>query len=142
MLLGGENAIFRVMLIALLFLSISFLAACSNSVGASASHDEKPFFEKDSSTEMVPVNAGNALAVLGTNSDLAKVNERPQMQVSLNYEFSMGQHEVTCGEFNELMKTFSGLELECDHDSLPATNLTFYDAVQKVHRNSPFSHQY
>ena len=129
MLLGGENAIFRVMLIALLFLSISFLAACSNSVGASASHDEKPFFEKDSSTEMVHVNAGNALAVLGTNSDLAKVNERPQMQVSLNYGFSMGRHEVTCGEFNELMKTFSGLELECGHDSLPATNLTFYDAV-------------
>ena len=84
---------------------------------------------EDSLAGMVRVDASNASVLLGTNDEFAKVNERPQMQVSLDYVFSMGSHEVTCKEFNSLMKPKTGLVVDCPSDSFPATNLTYYDAV-------------
>ena len=66
---------------------------------------------------------------LGTNDASAKANERPQMYVELNYEFSIGRHEVQCDEFNALMKSATGLSLNCASEKNPATDLTYYDAV-------------
>ena len=74
------------------------------------------------------VNATGSLIALGTD-DKARAIDRPMMQVKLEYDYFMGRHEVTCGEFNLLMKNATGLLLECEGDSLPATNLTYYDAV-------------
>ena len=117
------------MLVALLLLFIAFLGGCSNSVNYSSEKESQLEIGLDSLEGMVRVKTGESVVRLGTNDELAKVNERPQMQVMLNYEFMMGEHEVTCGEFNDLMRKSIGLALECDGDSFPATNLTYYDAV-------------
>ena len=124
-----QNCYFRVMLVALLLLFIAFLGGCSNSVNYSSEKESQLEIGLDSLEGMVRVKTGESVVRLGTNDELAKVNERPQMQVMLNYEFMMGEHEVTCGEFNDLMRKSIGLALECDGDSFPATNLTYYDAV-------------
>jgi Uncharacterized conserved protein len=84
-------------------------------------------------TESLPgmerMNVRNRFVTLGTNDVAAKTDERPQMKVTLNYDFLFGKSEVTCGEFNSFMKSATGLSLKCEQDSLPATDITYYDAV-------------
>jgi uncharacterized protein (TIGR02171 family) len=79
--------------------------------------------------EMLQIKSSNQLVSLGTNDLIAKAIERPLMQVRFDYDFSIGRHEVTCGEFNKLMDSTTGLALQCASENLPATDLTFYDAV-------------
>lgn len=119
-----RKSIYEILLTAVFFVVVS----CSNSVGVD-SGDAVAMLSGDSLSGMVRVNAGRAVAVLGTDDSQARANERPKMRVRLNYEFSMGMHEVTCGEFNGLMSSATGLTLDCAGDSLPATNLTYYDAA-------------
>ena len=74
--------------------------------------------------------ASNGLLVeLGTNIAEARVNERPAMKAKFSYDFYLSRHETTCAEFNGLMKMATGLALDCESDSLPVTNVTYYDAV-------------
>ncbi|WP_297945357.1 SUMF1/EgtB/PvdO family nonheme iron enzyme [uncultured Fibrobacter sp.] len=49
-----------------------------------------------------------------------KVNLAEKMDITLTYEFLIGIHEVTCGEYGDL---------SCAGDSLPVANITFFDAV-------------
>ena len=83
--------------------------------------------EEDSLAGMLRIKAVGETVLLGTNEVTAKVNERPSMKARFDYDFSMGRTEVTCAEFNDLM-TAKGLSLSCDA-SVPATNITYYDAV-------------
>ena len=46
------------------------------------------------------IRSAGKYAEMGTNSKSAKANERPQMDVKFSYDFQIGKHEVTCGEFN------------------------------------------
>ena len=56
--------------------------------------------------------------------------ERSQVKVTFDYDFSIGKHEVTCSEFNRVAKKGGmKLKLDCPEDSLPASGMTFYDAV-------------
>jgi len=71
----------------------------------------------------VLIRSAGKSTLLGTNASASTVQERPEMKVEFDYDFSIGKHEVTCGEFNDIM------ELDCENDSLPATNLTYYDAA-------------
>ena len=105
------------------------VCSCSNSVGVSA--EKKPLVDVSTDTlaGMQRVQTLKSVTVLGTLDSKAKVNERPEMRARFDYDFSIGRHEVTCGEFNSVMENVSGLVLDCDNDSLPATSLTFYDAV-------------
>lgn len=112
------------------------LFACSNSVGVDSGKSSSVAFGEDSLVGMSRVDAGGALAVLGTNDEQVKMNERPQMLVRLDYEFSFGRHEVTCGEFNRLMEPATGLSLDCEDKALPATNVTYYDAVLLANERS------
>lgn len=82
-------------------------------------------FETEADGRMVHVVTSSAKVILGTDDKEAKANERPGMEVSFDYDFSMDVHETTCGEFNSLMP----LQLACENDSLPAVRVTFYDAV-------------
>ena len=112
----------------MLFLILGLVVSCSDS------NDDSPCLPKietpdDSLSGMLRVNASNASVVLGTKESSAKVGERPEMKVSLNYVFLFAKSEVTCGEFNALMKKSTGLVVGCSHDSLPVTNVTYYDAV-------------
>ena len=83
--------------------------------------------EEDSLAGMLRIKAVGETVLLGTNEVTAKVNERPSMKSRFDYDFSMGRTEVTCAEFNDLM-TAKGLSLSCEA-SVPATNITYYDAV-------------
>ena len=116
--------------IANLLLMISFLGCFDSGNDSLGNHSGEAvdFVSNDSLVGMVRVFAENKTVALGTNYTSAKLSERPQMNVVLDYDFSIGKHEVTCGEFNKLMKPSTGLKLECD-DDLPATDLTYYDAV-------------
>lgn len=112
------------------------VCSCSNSVGVSA--EKKPLVDVSTDTlaGMLRVQTLKSVTVLGTLDSKAKVNERPEMRAHFDYDFSIGRHEVTCGEFNSVMENVSGLVLDCDNDSLPATSLTFYDAVLLANERS------
>ena len=84
---------------------VLLLCACSNSEGVPTSPQSSPVdVVDDSLAGMVRVNSIDAIAVLGTTDNDARANEQPEMKVKFSYDFSIGQHEVTCGEFDSLMK--------------------------------------
>ncbi len=78
---------------------------------------------------MMRIPAKNAETLLGTDNENAKPSERPQMKVTFDYDFYMAKSEATCGEFNSLMRSETGLVLKCKNDSYPATDISYYDAV-------------
>ena len=84
--------------------------------------------EEDTLNGMWKVEASGSVVTLGTDEKVRSI-DRPKMKVKLEYDYYLGRHEVTCGDFNSLMKKATGLLLECEDDSLPATNLTYYDAI-------------
>lgn len=111
--------------VALLFVSL-FLSACSNSEPASSvPQKELDYLDSLGLTDMVVIRSKGNSVTLGTNDESAPINERPTMDVSFDYDFLIGTHEVICGEMN----------LDCD-DSLPATDVTFYDAILYANRRS------
>jgi len=114
------------------------LLACSNSENIVSDMAWKDFFAEDSLPGMIRVRAVDAVTTLGTGDAMAKVNERPEMDVRFGYDFSIGKHEVTCGEFNRTMEAVTGLSLDCASDSLPAADLSYYDAVLFANERSKF----
>lgn len=111
----------------LLFCLLVLLVGCleeNPSTVMSGVEIEKNFYEG-----FVEVPAAGSVVSMGTNDTLASADERPQMNVVISYNYFIGKHEVTCSEFNSLMKKASGLQVECLLANLPATNLTYYDAV-------------
>ena len=78
---------------------------------------------------MVLIQASGKKTVIGTNDVSAKTLERPQMGVTFSYDFYIGRHEVVCKDFNSVMKKVTGVKVYCPEDSMPAANVTFYDAV-------------
>lgn len=64
-------------------------------------------------------------------------------RVKLDYDFYMGTHEITCGEFKEYLdqqeQSFFRLD-NCETDSLPITGVTFYDAVLYANFRSKQAH--
>ena len=102
---------------------VVLLASCSDSEGVSSSSNSRFL------PGMVRFSAKKDTVFLGTDYPLAKATERPQMKAFLDYTFYLGEHEVTCGEFNTLMKSSFKLNLACSSENIPATDLTYYDAV-------------
>ena len=85
-------------------------------------------------SELVKMASKDGKVVLGTNLLSAKKKEQPKMNVAFSYDFLIGRHEVTCGEYNSLVDfvnagTGKMARLDCVNDSLPASNMTYYDAV-------------
>lgn len=111
-----------------------FIVCCSNSesyLQSNLTENENP---ANSDIIFTPIERmiylGNGSTNIGTNDKSFKANERPAMKVVLDYGFYMGIHEVTCGEYAEVakkakLKTFG----KCENDSLPLTDITYYDAV-------------
>lgn len=118
----------------ILLILLMALMACSNSEQAGLQEvvPEVNQVESSSATDTVPVLEGfvyiDAADSLINLLD-ASVYESPALKAVFNYNFYLSRHETTCGEFNTLMKPVTGLVLDCENDSLPATNLTFYDAI-------------
>lgn len=121
----------------LIVFSLFFLTCCSDDGKNSYSNDQDP---DSSSSNEVPEDIIDSLngmifvrgdtLTLGSNDNQFKPSERPAMKVILDYDFYLGIHEFTCGEFQELtkiedLKDFSS----CENDSLPLADVTYYDAA-------------
>ena len=113
----------------LIVVLVVLLSACSESGGISSSEGAKITAADDLPSGMLLVSPSSSPVHLGTNDGDAKSNERPLMKVVLDYDFSIGKNEVTCGDFNAFMKPVTGLSLDCKKDNFPATDVTYYDAV-------------
>ena len=102
---------------------VMFFWGCSDSEGISK--------KEASSEEEVPVegfayiHSKGKTTVLGTMSKTAKADEQPAMKVYFDYDFCVGVHEVTQGEFGQLMNR----SFKKDSFDYPQANVTFYDAV-------------
>lgn len=103
---------------------LMLLAACSENESSVAPVEMEP---DTTHKGMVKILSTGSSVVLGTNNKVAPPSEKPEMEVSFDYDFSIGAHEVTCSEFNDLMS--SKIKLKCEHKELPATSVTFFDAV-------------
>lgn len=108
------------------FVLLCVFNACDSTGGKNPANSTVKISE-GSLEGMVLVEATNSVAVLGTTNKSSKSNERPATSVKLDYDFQIGTHEVTCGEFRELMDEFPGEK--CENDNLPMTNVTYYDAI-------------
>ena len=114
-------------------LALALLGACSNSqmecvedssenAGILAVDSVKvPVISVDSLRPgMMRVAPNGAYVLLGDG----------RMRVKLDYDYSLGIHEVTCGEFDAGAREEDWyFVLDCAQDDLPVTNVTYYDAV-------------
>ena len=114
---------------------MALLCACTESNNASWDNFPEVNVSVDSLMGMMRISSKGRVRI-GTNISSAKSNERPEMKVELNYDFSIGRYEVRCDEFNTLMKPWTGLSLECAYGNYPATDLTYYDAVLYANERS------
>lgn len=109
------------------------LIACSNSTQeyleeGNASADPEGTTDTPEMDGMILVHAGTA--TLGSNDSKYRTSERPAMKVILDYDFYLGKHEVTCGEYSEIATKMSLKDFgNCDGDSLPLADITYYDAA-------------
>ena len=70
------------------------------------------------------------IRLLGTNKKGAKIDESPEMEVLLDYDYWVDEHKVTCGEFKSVIdETVVENRADCGPDSLPVVNVTYFDAV-------------
>lgn len=110
----------------LAFLFFVFWVACSDSSpsfvdGASNGSSKKM-------EGMILVHGGTV--TLGSNDSWYRVNERPAMNVLLDYDFYMDVHEVTCDDYRNTAKSGNLKDFtECEDDRYPLSNVTYYDAV-------------
>lgn len=103
--------------------------ACSNSeLPSDPGNRTSADVVADSLEGMLRVKATGKATVLGSDES-SRAMDRPTYLAEFTYDFSMGRSEVTCGEFNALMEPAAGLSLDCANKDLPATDITFYDAV-------------
>lgn len=115
------NDLLKILLGLLLF----SLLSCGDDGSSSVSLEDPLALEKHEG--MVFVESRGMSVILGSNDENANVKESPEMTVKLDYSFFMDRHEVTCKSYNELVE--KKRRRECDGDSLPVTNVTYYDAV-------------
>ena len=110
-----------------------YSSAQSSSSSSSSSIMSSSAAEISSSSKnhegFVLINAKGKSTYLGTDEKGVRKSETPKMEVKFTYDFYIAEHEVTRGEYNALREKFGG---ECDgkcSDSIPVTNVTFFDAV-------------
>ena len=86
--------------------------------GDESSDIQKPEITPTSSSSFSPLEDREGMIRIPASDTKVKLAEK--MDVSLTYEFLIGIHEVTCGEYGDL---------SCAGDSLPVANITFFDAA-------------
>lgn len=86
-------------------------------------------FDRDFQPGFIRIYSAGSHTYLGTNAEEFKSSERPRMKVNFTYDFSMGNHEVTCDEYNGILrKTDLPLNADCDGD-FPVTDVSYFEAV-------------
>ena len=125
--------------------------ACSNSEMQTVSDDSS--LQGSESTQAEPQDsATNPLTeidgmlrltggkvTLGSSNKEFKANERPAMQVVLDYDFYMDIHEVTCGDYSAIAKESELKSFPCKGDSQPVADVTYYDAILFANAKSRLS---
>lgn len=106
----------------LLLVFAVLVISCSNSESVVV-HE---YVEDVDHSGFLKIYSSSKSVFLGTDDTLAPVSERPRMQVSFDYDFALGEHEVTQGEFRALMPKFV---LPEGGDNLPVVGVTYFDAV-------------
>ena len=109
------------------FVFFVLLESCSDSNGdghenpaVGVNSELPPLIMPDSLRDGMMRIAPNGASVLLNN----------QMRVKLDYAYSLGIHEVTCGEFEKISKEETWyFSLDCTQDDLPVINVSYYDAV-------------
>ena len=107
------------------------ICACSESSGSSADEDNGQFSTDPEHAGMLLIEATSKTVEVGTDTSSATSSEKPAMVVSFDYDYSIGLHEVTREEFAE----WTGKDIE-NPDSLPITNVTYYDAILAANARS------
>lgn len=107
--------------------SSSDLSIVSSATSSSAILDLGKYKATMDSLGLVYLSPRGQTIVLGTNDTTALPLNRPQMNVTLDYDFFMLDHEVTGCEKSLAMDNNG---IECDPAlSSPISNITYYDAV-------------
>ena len=116
----------KVRLFWMLIFAASFLGC--HSEGGSSPGEDIPYSVMQ--RQMLLVEGSKDTVVLGTNKKGAKIDESPEMEVLLDYDYWVDVHKVTCGEFKSVIdESVVENRIDCGPDSLPVVNVTFFDAV-------------
>jgi uncharacterized protein (TIGR02171 family) len=125
-LLPETSAAFRRPAILLPLLATLSLSACG-------------LFDDDSPTRptarlsgnMVQIPASGKSFAIGSTSETAAAEEGPTMMVSFTYDYALGQHEVTLGEYLTLVSGRPDLVATRDATSpeMPVRSVTWFDAL-------------
>lgn len=119
--------------LAFICFALAHLVACADDGdnGVFAANKTFSFEINSSNPDFILIHSKNVRSSVGTNELSAKNNERPQMTVSFSYDFSIEKHETTCESYTKLMASeFDNIFIPiCDNDSLPITDVTYYDAI-------------
>jgi uncharacterized protein (TIGR02171 family) len=107
-----------------LALCLGFIG-CSNSEFNYESEDNPDNLDSLSLDGFVRVRSMGKTVTLGTDDEFASVKDRPSMEASFDYDFLIGKQEVTCGDMG----------LACA-GKLPATNVTYFDAILYANKMS------
>lgn len=115
------------------------LTACSNSVSEFNDEIEESFPQESSSsvissstpkatssssTEIMPANL-NGMILVSAGSKKITIGEK--INTILDYDFYIAETEVTCGDYGDTT---------CQNDSLPVTNVTYFDAIIYANKKS------
>lgn len=92
--------------------------------------------QPDSLNNFIYLSSPSKKATLGTDNEDARPEDRPSMDVSLDYNFYMGKHETTREEFCKLMKC----KYSKDSANYPQVNVTYFDAVLYANAMSKENH--
>lgn len=86
-------------------------------------------FDMDGLPDFRRIHSAGSYVYLGTVDEEFKPNERPRMKVNFTYDFSIGEHEVTCDEYNGLFeRTDFPLKADCE-GNIPVTDVSYFDAI-------------
>jgi len=112
--------------ITFLMLAFALLSACSDNGGSPIDEPLETVVPIDG---FVYVIAHGKSAILGTNENVARQSDKPQMKSFFTYDFYIGDHEVTCSEYKALRKDVKSKCESLYGKNSPITNVTYYDAV-------------
>ena len=100
-----------------LFVLVAFaFTACGSDRSSSPGEEANVFPERYGEKD---------LALVEGSDDKVKLAEK--MDAGLSYDYLIGKHEVTCGEYGDE---------SCDGENFPVTDVTFYDAVLFANKKS------
>lgn len=116
---------------------VAFILSCNhhdaNPVYSFEYDETEVLYGMDSAHEgLIHIQSTGHYTYVGSNNTEANKKESPAMKVKFDYDFSIGEHEVTQAEYARVM----GGEAAPDCENLPITNVTFGDMILYANNRS------